>query len=152
MNDFSSYSRYSQFINQKILAIDFGARVIGTAMYCPGTDPFPYMGEKIRPQGHADSIEKIKTIVANEEIKVLVLGVPYFLDGKITQNTLHIKNFGQELKKACPSQQFFEQDETLSTKAAEDRMKSSPQFNFKINPLLIDCLSAVIILEDFIRT
>lgn len=151
MEDFSFYSRYQKYIAKRILAVDFGTKVIGTAMYCPGHDPFPYTAEKIIYKSHEESIKTIKAIVENEGIDIVVLGVPYFLDGKESENTKRIKAFGELLKAACPDQIFFEQDETLTTKAAEDRMKSSPQYNFKIDMTKIDCVAATIILEDFIR-
>ncbi|MBC7714807.1 MAG: Holliday junction resolvase RuvX [Rhizobacter sp.] len=152
MEDFSFYPRYQKHIAKRILAIDFGTKVIGTAMYCPGMDPFPYIAEKIIYKSHTESIKTIKSIVENEGIDILVLGVPYYLDGKESDNTRRIKEFGEQLMTACPDQEFFEQDETLTTKAAEDRMKSSPQFNFKVDVTKIDCVAATIILEDFIKS
>lgn len=151
MEDYSFYPRYLQCVGKKILAIDFGSKVIGTAMYAPGHDPFPYPFLKIIYRSHAQSINEIQNIVENEGIDIIVLGVPYFLDGKESDNTKRIKEFGHLLQAACPDQKFFEQDETLTTKAAEDRMKSSPQYNFKVDPTKIDCVSATIILEDFIK-
>lgn len=152
MNDFSHYPTFQKLLNKRILAIDFGTKVIGTAMFCPGRDPFPYMAEKIIYKSHEDSIKTLKNLVANEDIDVVVIGIPYFVDGKESQNTLNVRSFGQLLKKALTDQEFFEQDETLTTKTAEERMKNSPEFNFKIDPTKIDCLSATIILEDFIRS
>ncbi|MBC7430313.1 MAG: Holliday junction resolvase RuvX [Bacteriovorax sp.] len=152
MEDFSFYPRYQKHIAKRILAIDFGTKVIGTAMYCPGQDPFPYIAEKIIYKSHEESIKGLKSIVENEGIDILVFGVPYFLDGGESDNTKRIKEFGKLLEAACPDQEFFEQDETLTTKAAEDRMKSSPQFNFKVDVTKIDCVAATIILEDFIKS
>lgn len=152
MNDFSFYPRYQKFIAKRILAIDFGSKVIGTAMYCPGLDPFAYPFEKIIHQSVELSIKTIKAIIENEGIDVIVFGVPYFIDGKESDNTRKIKAFGQLLKEACPECDFYEQDETLTTKAAEDLMKSSPQYNFKVDVTKIDCVSATIILEDFIKS
>lgn len=120
-------------------------------MFAPGKDPFPYAAEKIIYKSHEDSIKTLKTLIANEDIDVVVIGVPYFLDGKESTNTINVRAFGQQLKSALIDQEFFEQDETLTTKAAEERMKNSPEFNFKIDPTKIDCVSATIILEDFIR-
>ena len=151
MNDFSHYPRYQQFLGKRILSIDFGTKVIGTAMFAPGRDPFPYAAEKIIYKSHADSIRTLKTLIANEAIDVVVIGIPYFLDGKESTNTINVRAFGLELKNALNDQEFFEQDETLTTKAAEERMKNSPEFNFKVDPTKIDCVSATIILEDFIR-
>ena len=151
MNDFSTYPNFQKFQNKRILSIDFGTKVIGTAMFCPGRDPFPYMGEKILYKSHEESIKSLVNLVKNEDIDVVVIGIPYFLDGKESQNTISIKKFSQLLKLNLTVCEYFEQDETLTTKTAEERMKNSPEFNFKIDPTKIDCLSATIILEDFIR-
>lgn len=152
MLDFSIYKRFRTFQNKKILAIDFGSKVVGTAYFCPGKDPFPYLGEKIIFKSQAETLTSLKKIIEDESIDVIVLGVPYFLDGKESETTKLIKNFGTLVKSTFPDQDFFEQDETLSTQAAADRMKNSAQFNFKIDLTMIDCVAATIILEDFIRS
>lgn len=151
MNDFSFYPRYNQFIGKRILSIDYGTKVIGTASFCPGLDPFPFGLEKIIYKNDDDAIKSIASIIENEGIDIVVLGVPYFLDGNESENTKKIKSFGKRLNEALPSIMYFEQDETLTTKTAEERMKNSPEFNFKVDITKIDVLSAVIILEDFIR-
>lgn len=152
MNDYSNYPRFKQFLGKRILSIDFGTKVIGTAMFCPGRDPFPYAADKIIYKSQPESIKSLLSIISNEDIEVVVIGIPYFIDGKESSNTINVRAFGQLLKSALNDQEFFEQDETLTTKAAEERMKNSPEFNFKVDPTKIDCVSATIILEDFIRT
>ena len=47
--------------------------------------------------------------------------------------------------------QYFEQDETLTSQEAKDRMQNSPEYNFQIDVNRIDALSAQIILEDFLK-
>ena len=133
------------------MAIDFGSKVVGTAFFCPGRDPFPYLGEKILFKSQLDTIAALKTIIENESIEVVVLGIPYYLDGKESDTTKKMKEFGKLFQQHFPSITYFEQDETLTTKAAEERMMNSPQFNFKVDPTQIDCVAATIILEDFIR-
>jgi putative Holliday junction resolvase len=152
MLDFSTYKRFKIFENKTILAIDFGSKVIGTAFFRPGIDPFPYMGEKIINQSQIVIIKDLKKMIEDEAVDVLVLGVPYFIDGKESETTKLIKNFGVFLKSSFPALEFFEQDETLSTQTAKERMLNSPQFNFKIDLTQIDCVAATIILEDFIRS
>jgi putative Holliday junction resolvase len=152
MLDFSTYTRFKTFENKKIMAIDFGFKVVGTAFFCPVQDPFPYLGEKIIFKSQTEMISAIKKIIAEENVDILVLGVPYYIDGKESEQTKLTKNFGKLLQAACPDCLFFEQDETLTTKAAEERMRNSPQFNFKIDMTMIDCVAASIILEDFIRS
>lgn len=152
MLDFASYERFKALVNKKIMAIDFGTKVVGTAFFCPGKDPFPYIGEKIIFKSQAETIDQLRKLIDEEVIEVLVLGVPYFVDGKESETTRLVKNFGTLLRQAFPDLLFFEQDETLTTKAAEERMKNSAQFNFKVDFTMIDCVSATIILEDFIRS
>jgi putative Holliday junction resolvase len=151
MNDYSNYSRFKQFLGKRILSIDFGTKVIGTAMFCPGRDPFPYAADKIIYKSHSKSIESLLSIISNEDIEIVVIGIPYFIDGKESTNTVNVRAFAEQLKSALITQDLYEQDETLTTKAAEERMMNSPEFNFKIDPTKIDCVSATIILEDFIR-
>lgn len=151
MNDFSFYPRYKQFIGKKILAIDYGTRVIGTAIFTPGVDPFPIGCEKIIYKDDEHALKSFENIIDNECIDVIVIGIPYFLDGKESENTKKLKAFGERVKNKFSSLLYFEQDETLTTKTAEDRMKNSPEFNFKVDPTKIDVLSAIIILEDFLR-
>ncbi len=152
MIDFSKYKRFFDLKNKNIMAIDFGTKVVGTAFFCPGRDPFPYIGEKIIFKTEAETIKSLAKIIEDENIEVIVLGIPYFLDGNESETTKLVKNFGELIKASFPKLYFFEQDETLTTKAAEDRMKNSAQFNFKIDVTKIDCVAATIILEDFIRS
>ena len=152
MLDFSTYKRFKTFENKKIMAIDFGFKVIGLAFFKPGLDPFPYMGEKIIHKSMSETVQLLKNVIEDEAVEVLVLGIPYFLDGKISETTKAIKQFGEILKTTFPNLEFFEQDETLTTVAAKERMQNSPQFNFKIDMTQIDCVAATIILEDFIRS
>jgi putative Holliday junction resolvase len=133
------------------MSIDMGLKVVGTAFFCPGKDPFPYIGQKIIYKSHAETIQSLKQIIDDEGVDILVLGVPYFIDGKESEMTKIIKNFGELLKSSFSHLEFYEQDETLSTKSAIDRMKNSAQYNFKVDMTKIDCVAATIILEDFIR-
>jgi putative Holliday junction resolvase len=152
MLDFSIYKRFKALQNKPIMAIDFGFKVVGTAFFCPGRDPFPYLGEKIIFKSQTETIASLKKIIENENIEVIVLGIPYYLDGKESETTKLIKHFGKLVRESFPDLEFYEQDETLTTKAAEERMQNSPQFNFKIDMTMIDCVAATIILEDFIRS
>lgn len=152
MLDFSNYQRFKSLYSKTILSIDFGYKVIGTALFTPGRDPFPLPAQKILYQSDERAIEALQKIIDEESVEVIVLGVPYFIDGQASDTTLKIKAFGDQLKKAFPSLLYFEQDETLTTKAAEERMKNSAQYNFKVDPTQIDVVAATIILEDFLRS
>jgi putative transcription antitermination factor YqgF len=93
----------------------------------------------------------LKKIIADEDINCLVLGVPYFLDGRESSLTKKIKIFGQKLQGHFPEIPVELQDETLSTFEAQSRMKTSIRYNFKVDMKQIDALAASIILEDYMK-
>ena len=142
----------NKYFNKTILAVDYGFKVIGTALFRVGNDPFPLMHEKILLKDIDSSLVQLKKIIMDEAVDVVVFGLPLFTDGTKSEHSVKTENVGFALKAQISQCEFFFQDETLTTKEAEDRMKNSPEFNFKIDPTKIDCLSAVIILEDFLKS
>lgn len=148
--ELKNYSNYLNNLGQKILAIDYGTKVIGLAIFNIGFDPYPLLYGKIitSPNSHDEIIEIIKT----EEIDTVIMGIPYLLDGKSTDMTRKILSYGESLKKKINNINFYFQDETLSSFEAEQRMLNSPRFNFKIDKKQIDSLAASIILEDWIKS
>jgi len=123
---------------------------VGLATFIPGNDPYPLSFERIRFNGQKKLISDLANFVTSEAVDILVLGIPRLLDGTETAATEKIKKFGELLKTSFPNLLVYFQDETLSTFDAKDRMKNSPEFNFKVSMDKIDMVSAVIILEDFI--
>jgi putative Holliday junction resolvase len=137
--------------NQQFLAIDYGEKVIGLSTYCPMRDPFPLLHGKIVVQSSKQVLEELEHIISEEFVEQIVLGLPLFTDGKESDMTKKVRKFAKSLNGRFPQCQLHLQDETLSTKEAEERMKSSPRFNFQVDPKQIDAMSASIILEDFLQ-
>lgn len=144
-------NKLKEFHNLTLLAIDYGSKVVGTAKFTVGIDPYPLMLEKIIVKDETQVLKALSQLVNDEFINVIIIGIPYFIDGKSSEQTKKNKEFADKIRTQFPHLKVFEQDETLTTKEAEERMKNSPQFNFKVDPTQIDCLSAVIILEDFLN-
>lgn len=141
-----------KFSGKSILAIDFGKKFTGLATFKVGHDPYPLAYGRIEFLNENHVIKQIKQIIHDEFIDIIVLGIPYFTDGTPSKLTLEIQAFGKKLAKELPEQKLFEQDETLSTFEAEERMKNSPQYNFKVDLKQIDAVAATIILEDFLKS
>lgn len=133
-----------------ILAMDFGEKFIGVATYCVNRDPFPTPYGRIMNTGLENVVKELKTIIDNECIDLVVIGVPRLTDGKTTNMTAKAVTFVSNIRNqiALPVE---EQDETLSTYEAETRMKNSPRYNFTVDLKQIDAVAASVILEDFIR-
>ena len=136
--------------NKRILAIDYGRKVTGVAQFHVGSDPFPITFGKIIYESDEQLQSEICKIVEDEFIDILVVGVPYFTDGNESTLTKEIKAFIAQLntKLNIP---VYEEDETLTTFEAEERMKNDPAYNFKVDMKKIDELCAVIILEQFCK-
>lgn len=136
------------FAGARLLGVDYGSKVVGTALYQLERDPFPLPYTRIVVKSEQQVMSELKQIASDELIDLIILGVPYMVDGTETDLSRKIKLFGQQLAEALKLP-VVEQDETLSTFEAEERMKNSPRYNFKVDPKQIDSLCAAIILEDF---
>jgi putative holliday junction resolvase len=136
---------------RKVLAVDYGTKAIGLASYSPGRDPCPLPYTRLSYRSDEALIQDLLDIVKEETIAVVVLGVPRLLDGRETAMTRRILDFGEKLESALQPIPLYRQDESLSTFEAEERMKNSPRYNFKVDLRHIDALAATIILEDFVK-
>lgn len=150
--NWSNFTRFQQFLNCPLLALDYGTKVAGTAIFCPGRDPYPLPFENIVYKSDSQLILEIKKLCKEECIEGLIIGIPYLTDGQSTPMTQKVRTFLHQCKKEVGPLPVFEQDETLSTFEAQDRMKNSPQYDFKVNLDRLDCVSASIILEDFLKS
>lgn len=150
-----SYENFEKFKIHKgknILSVDYGTKVTGLASFYPGRDPFPTPFGRIIYKDDLSLIKSIKEIIDEEFFDVIVIGFPLLLDGQETEMTKKAKLFGELVRTEIKEVEVYLQDETLTTYAAQDRMKNSPQYNFKVDPQKIDEVAATIILEDFMRS
>jgi putative Holliday junction resolvase len=141
-----------KFKNKKILAIDFGTKITGLARFCEGRDLSPYPYDSLKYVNDDRLISEILNIVKESSTEIAVLGVPKLLDGTETSMSKKIRDFGQKLEDKLGSIPLYFQDESLSTFEAEERMRESPRYNFKVDKKQIDALAASIILEDFLSS
>ena len=133
---------------QKVLAIDFGTKATGLALFAPG-DPYPRPYDTVAYRSDDQLIKAIQQVVSDEVVTIVVLGMPRFLDGKPSSMTVRVEKFSAKLEEAIAPLPLLEQDEALSSAEAKERMRESARYNFKVDPRKIDELAASIILEDF---
>jgi len=136
---------------EKLLAVDYGTKAAGLALYAPAQLSYPLPYTRLAYKGDEQLIRDIVRVASDEQVDAVVLGVPRLLDGKETTMTRTILAFGEKLARALKPLPLHLHDESLSTFEAEERMKQSPRYNFKIDPKQIDALAASIILESFIQ-
>ncbi|MBT3982106.1 MAG: Holliday junction resolvase RuvX [Bacteriovoracaceae bacterium] len=145
-------ANYVKFKGLEILAIDYGTKIVGLGSFCPGNTPFPMPWGKLAYKNDDTLIDQLLEIIKREYFEVVVLGIPYYTDGKESDMTKRVKKFQKKLQSKLPEGvQLYDQDESLSSYEAEERMKSGARYNFKVDPNQIDALAAAIILEEFIQ-
>jgi putative Holliday junction resolvase len=141
----------TQLSSEKILAVDYGTKAVGLALFSPGKNPYPLPYTRLDNKSDKELLQELLRVVREEAVTIVVLGVPRLLDGTETTMTREIRAFGEKLAAALKPVPLYWQDESLSSFEAEERMKSSARYNFKVDPRQIDALAAAIILEDFIE-
>jgi len=143
---------FKKYLGKNILCIDYGTKITGLAQFCPGREPFPYPAGSIKYVSDQSLAAEIVNFVQNEAIEILVLGIPYLLDGQKSDMTMRVELFAKTLQNNLNnSTTIYLQDETLSSFEAKKRMQNSPQYNFKSDAKHIDEVAATIILESFLQ-
>lgn len=151
--EFKAFKRSQHYRDRPILAVDYGTVRVGLAMFCPNRDPYPLPWGKLSYQSDDKLICDLLGIITEEAVEVVILGIPFYTDGSASEMTERVQRFGEvlQVKLEAEGVEFHCLDETLTSAEAEDIMKKSPRYNFKVDKEEIDALSASIILEEFIK-
>lgn len=127
-----------------ILGIDYGDARVGLAIASSVAKlPSPY---KVL-HNDQDLFAHISNIIKEEDINLVVVGLPRDQSGEETAQTLKVRNFAEELRGHIGAEVTFA-DESLSSIRAEEMRK-----DIKDRPAgsPIDDLAACFILEEFLK-
>ena len=132
----------------RILGVDYGDSRIGLAISDLNkiiASPF----KTIKNKGIEQLIDQLKVIIIDNDIEVIVIGLPVSMKGTDTKQTDKVRNFSKLLK--CLKIPIHMQDERLSSLSAK---KSLIKQKVKTghNKHLIDSTAAAIFLQQFIDT
>lgn len=128
----------------KILAIDFGEKRIGLALGDTETNlALPY-GVLIN-LSEIDLVNKLKEIILEEEIKLVIIGEPISLTGNVSEQTKKSHRFADKLKKFL----------TVEVLLFDERLTSRQADNVITNAVLPthnrDELAAMFLLQDYLE-
>lgn len=130
--------------SKNLLALDIGNRRIGVAV--AGVE-----ARLPRPLQTLDKdnniLERLKEIIDQQNVDILVLGLPKNLNGQETDQTILTRKFADELIKRVNTS-FYWQNEALSSVRAKQELAGRKK---KFDKSEIDSLAAVYILDDFIN-
>jgi putative holliday junction resolvase len=133
----------------RIIAIDYGIKRVGVAV----TDPLRIIATPLTTIDTTDALTFFKTYMGQEEVDVLVVGMPKHLNNTPSLMTARVTKFIKTLRKTFPDKPIISYDERYTSKIAlfsmiEGGFKKKDRRN-KAN---LDQLSATIILQSFLAS
>ncbi len=130
------------------MSIDYGHKRIGLAV----TDPLQIIATGLDTVPRSEIFEYLKNYLALEDVDCFVVGEPFHDDGRPAQITSEINEFMEKLKKAFPDILIERQDESYSSRLAEQTIRAVvPSRKKRRDKRLVDKVAAVIILQDYME-
>ncbi len=130
----------------RYLGIDYGTSKIGIAL----SDPLKIIAREhvvIWQKETPDVINEIAEICKKNRVELIVLGMPFSLDGQKNAQAQIVEAFSKELE--VLNLPIKHVDETYSTKRAEELMREQKKSEEEIK-LYSDAVAARIILQDYL--
>ena len=129
------------------LGLDVGKKRLGVAG-CDGTGLIATGLTTIERTSFREDVAKLQSIIEEREVQVLVVGLPYSMDGSLGPQAEKVQKFAQRLSEALNLPIEYV-DERLTSVEAEAQLKSSKRFSSR-NKGLIDRRAAAIILQQWL--
>lgn len=129
------------------LGLDVGKKRIGVAG-CDGTGLIATGLTTIHRRSWAKDVEQLQTIVKQREAEILVLGLPYNLDGTIGFQARQVQKFGSKIAQTLQMPIDYV-DERLTSVEAELQLKARKKLS-SWEKGAIDRRAAAIILQQWL--
>ncbi|WP_045219626.1 Holliday junction resolvase RuvX [Desulfonatronum thioautotrophicum] len=132
----------------RVLGIDYGTKRVGLAL-SDGLGLLAYPYATLERTTRERLFAELLTIVAKEDVRTIVLGLPKSLNGEETETTRQVRNFAQSLRRRTDLPVVF-QDEAFSSQEAERQLRAGGRRGRKVTSVL-DQQAAVVILSDYLE-
>ncbi|WP_013322319.1 Holliday junction resolvase RuvX [Gloeothece verrucosa] len=129
------------------LGLDVGKRRVGVAG-CDGLGLIATGLTTIVRSSFVADVEQLKQLVQQREAKILVVGLPYCMNGDIGSQARQVQNYATRIGKALQLPIEYV-DERLTSYQAEEELKAQKRFSTR-NKGLIDRQAAAIILQQWL--
>ncbi|NPA91912.1 MAG: Holliday junction resolvase RuvX [Chloroflexi bacterium] len=131
----------------RLLALDVGEKRIGVAV----SDEMGVLATPltiIRHTNWREDIRRVLDLAQAEGVTGIVVGVPYLLDGTLSDQTRHVLRFVERLRERT-SLPVYEWNEALSSEEAMNRLQEARPRGRK-RPVHVDAHAAAVILQDYL--
>lgn len=132
----------------RILSIDYGEKRVGLAI----TDPLAITARGFQTLINKDRAGLLKTlieIINSNEIKKIVIGIPYSLDDSIGPMAVRVRKFGEELSTKTDVE-IEEWPEEFSTEDAKTELRKL-NVEFRKDKGKVDMMAAALILRSYLN-
>lgn len=134
----------------RVLGIDYGDARVGVAI----TDSLGITAQGLQTIHHNGNdkivLKQLEQIIDEKQVNVIVIGMPYNMNGTQTERAEKTKQFIHKLKCKFNKIQIEEIDERLTTVAAHKTMNLL-EINKHKKRAIVDTISAVYILETYMN-
>ncbi|MBI3141225.1 MAG: Holliday junction resolvase RuvX [Bacteroidetes bacterium] len=132
----------------RIMAIDYGGKRCGIAV----TDPFRLIATGLTTVETPQLLSFVVGYAKKETLDLVVLGLPYRLDGSLSVIANKIKAFALQLEKSIPGLEIDGMDESgTSLQAVESMVLAGIPKMKRRDRGLIDKVSATLILQRYMQ-
>ena len=131
----------------KVLAIDLGEKRIGLAI-SDETRTIAAGYDVMQRKSRKEDFQRYATIIADEAITLVVMGLPITLSGEEGQRADWVRNYSAGLSEHIPVPLEF-WDERYSTKQAEASLHARGKRGKKARER-VDAVAAAFILQDYL--
>lgn len=133
----------------RLMAFDYGLKRTGIAV----SDPLQIIATGLTTVKTSELLAYVKAYVKHEAVEAFVFGDSLHKDGKQNELNKNIKGFANVLKHNYPKiAQYFEDERYSSKQAVAALVASGVPKKKRKNKMLIDEVSATIILQSFMQT
>jgi len=129
------------------LGLDVGRRRIGVAG-CDGTGLIATGLTTIRRSSFEADVAQLRELVEERRVQVLVVGLPYSMNGNLGFQARQVQNYARRLQKALDLPVEY-MDERLTSVQAEQMMQAA-KIPLSENKALVDRKAAALILQQWL--
>jgi len=133
----------------RFLAIDYGTKRTGIAV----SDPLKIIANGLTTVPTHTLFDFLKTYMEKEEVECIIVGLPKQMNNEYSDNMKNIRPFVKKLQAIYPNMRIEYYDERFTSSIAQQAMiDGGLKKKDRQNKTLIDEISAVIILQDYMES
>lgn len=130
------------------MAIDYGHKRVGLAV----SDQQRIIATSLTTVCTKNLFEFLDSYLINEQVDEFVVGLAKQMDNTLSESSVYIEPFVEELAKKYPDKKIIRIDERFSSKiATQTILQSGAKKKQRQNKALVDTVSAVILLQSYMK-